>query len=620
MQWRSDDPDRPETETEMSDGLDGEEVDLTCPSCSNDLMADDRFLAYRVCGGCGRHFSIGARERVSLLVDAGVFQELDTPAELPSSDHERLPPAERLAEYQHQQVIGEAVVTGFGSIGGCYTAIVALDDHLVSHSLGAILSGKVIAAFEYARREKLPLVLLAAGGTQKVPAGPLSLAQGSRLATAAAQLHLDGVVMIGVLTQPMSTGVFATLVSHCDVLYSEPHVSLHEGGGGLDARETDTSAASLLAGGWIDGIIERPHLAAEIGRCVETVTAVGIARPAVDGSRISDVRATGDRPMENARPVAAPGIDECLRLLVPDAMHVRGDRVRGDNPAAICGIGRLDTVSVAFAGLVRPDGPIEPEAAAIAARKITRLARLASRLELPLVILADGGESEAQVPFSVELAYAGSSLASTLALLPVPVVSVGSGHITGALATLMMNADRQYLMSGAVVFPPPEPATGWQPGRPAGSRTGVDAISAVDCLRLGLIDGVIPAPDQRDAAAWAAAIRREVLQALAELGGTGQRRLLDTRVLRQRALGQSTPDGLAEARSELWALQEWQRSVERNVERSLGEWRGRWENLKANQPKLNFQRPDMGDLAARMRARRSELLERAGRGDRPAPD
>jgi len=287
--------------------------------------------------------------------------------------------------------------------------------------------------------------------------------------------------------------------------------------------------------------------------------------------------------------------------------------------AAICGIGRLDTVSVAFAGIVPPDGGIDPGTVAIAARKIGRLARLASRLELPVVILADGGDATIQVPFSVEGAYAGAALASSLALLPVPIVSVGMGHIPGTLATLLMNADRQFLMAGAVVTPPPARATGWQPGRPAGLRPGTDAIGAVDCYRLGLIDGVVPGleeSDPADAAPWANAIRVSVVQALAELGGTGQRRLLDTRTLRQRTLGQSTPDGLAEARSELWALQEWQRSVERNVERSLDEWRGRWENLKANQPRLSFQRPDIGDLAARMRARRTELLERAGLGDR----
>ena len=260
---------------------DVEPLDLACPSCRSDLTFDDRFLEYHVCGSCGRHFAIGPRERIALLVDSGVFHEMDLPVDEPPVDQDRLPAAERRAEYHHLQVIGDAVITGYGSISGSYVMIVALDDRLVSRSLGAKLSDKIIRAFEYARREKLPVIVLAAGGAHAVPAGPLSLAQGSRLATAAAQLHLDGVPMVGVFSQPSSTGILATLVAHCDVLLSEPDVVLHEGGPGLDARVRDVGAESLLMDGWIDGIVERPRLAGEIGHFIDVVTSVG-HRPARD--------------------------------------------------------------------------------------------------------------------------------------------------------------------------------------------------------------------------------------------------------------------------------------------------------------------------------------------------
>src|SRR6187402_3288118 len=95
MHLRPEVPGRTNGTNAGGDTLDSEQFDLTCPSCSNNLMADDRFLSYRVCGDCGRHFSIGARERVALLVDSGVFQELDAPAEDPAPDRDRLPPAER---------------------------------------------------------------------------------------------------------------------------------------------------------------------------------------------------------------------------------------------------------------------------------------------------------------------------------------------------------------------------------------------------------------------------------------------------------------------------------------------------------------------------------------------
>jgi hypothetical protein len=142
-------------------------------------------------------------------------------------------------------------------------------------------------------------------------------------------------------------------------------------------------------------------------------------------------------------------------------------------------------------------------------------------------------------------------------------------------------------------------------------------LTAHDCERFGLVDGVIPEPAggaHAEPEETIAAVRDTLLAALAELTGTGQRRLLDTRQRRQRYLGQSTPAGLAAARSELWELHELQRSVGRSID----DWRERWEQLKASQPRLSFQRPDMADLATRLRARRTELLERAGLGDRSA--
>ena len=260
---------------------------------------------------------------------------------------------------------------------------------------------------------------------------------------------------------------------------------------------------------------------------------------------------------------------------------------------------------------------------ASAARKIGRLARLAGRFELPLVLLVDGGPVRADEGFAPDSAFAVSGLASMLAVLPVPVIAIGIGRVSGTLSTALMAGDRQFLLSSAVYAPPfdganvhgnfpPQPR---QP-RPQG-RAGVGpaVLTARDCERLGLVDRVIDEPRpgaHTDPDGTMAAVRASMLQALAELTGTGQRRLLDTRQRRQRTLGQSTPEGLAAARSELWEMQELQRSVGRSID----EWRVRWDQLKASQPRVSFQRPDIAELATKLRTRRAELLERAGLGDR----
>jgi acetyl-CoA carboxylase carboxyl transferase subunit beta len=598
-------------------GEESAELDLTCPSCGADLIDNERFVSHRVCGSCGRHFAIGARERIALLVDTGVFQELETSVTVPEDTiaHDQLPTAERLAEHQHLQVIGEAVVTGFGSIGGVYTVIIALDDHLVGHILGALMSEKVMHAFEYAQSQKLPVVLLAASGTASVPAGPLSLAQGSRLAAALARLHLAGVPILGALAHPLSAGMFGSLAVHCDVLLSEPGVVLHEAAGATGMPGGARTAESLLADGWIDDIVDRDQLAGRIGHFADLVTTIGMVRPtSMPVGR--DSRPGSNRQASNRKSATRrTGIHEYVRHLIPNAIDLRGDRISGDVAGVACGFGRLESMTVAFAALAADSGAgARP---AVAARKIIRLVRLAGRFELPVLLFVDGHPGGRAAGFAPDAAFAEAQLASVLSLTPVPIITVGLGELSGPLPTMLMNGDRQYMLSSAVCAPTLEVTPGWQPGRPAGARGAAPVLTARDCERLGLIDGVIPESDfgeGNDQAGTVAALRGTLAQALAELNGTGQRRLLDTRLRRQRSLGQSTPEGLAEARSELWALQDWQR----NVERSIDEWRGRWEHLKTSQTRISFQRPDIADLAARVRARRSELLERAGLGDRSA--
>jgi hypothetical protein len=138
--------------------------------------------------------------------------------------------------------------------------------------------------------------------------------------------------------------------------------------------------------------------------------------------------------------------------------------------------------------------------------------------------------------------------------------------------------------------------------------------------------------------AWAATtVKHALVRVLAELSTSGPRRLVESRHQRHRVLGQETEEGRAAIRLELRELQEWQHSVAK----SFDDWRSRWEHRLAQQPRLNFQRrdlseianrfqrpeltditsrfqrPDLRDLATKLRARRQEILERAGRADRP---
>src|SRR4030042_4468064 len=61
---------RQKEETEVST-----EARERCLVCGADLSASELYKRYRVCDSCRFHYSLSARERIDLLVDAGSFNE-----------------------------------------------------------------------------------------------------------------------------------------------------------------------------------------------------------------------------------------------------------------------------------------------------------------------------------------------------------------------------------------------------------------------------------------------------------------------------------------------------------------------------------------------------------------
>lgn len=574
-------------------------LDLTCPSCGADLLDDDAFLNYRVCGGCQRHFGLSARERVTLLVDSGRFDELRVSLSPVADDGTGdLASPSRSSAHHDSQVIGEAIVTGVGRIAGIDVTVIALDDHLVGAALGALMTDKVILALDHATSNHLPVVMICAGN-QAVSTGPLAILQGARLASAFAQVHLAGLAVIGVLVHPVSSSIVSTIGAHADVLIAEPGLQVSSTQAGFDEAAQRTMASDLLAGGWVDAVCPRAQLPALIGTALDLICNA-------HASRITTI--VGHRPfwLRNG-PREATGDDLVLEQRLFDSwLALRGDRVTGDDPAVRGGIGRIEGSTV-VAAIVDAK---EQAAGAAGARKIVRLARLAGRLELPLVLMIDAVQVSPARSFDPELAAASSALSAMLPMMPVPVIAIGLNDIGGWLAPCLMGGDRLFL-AGQASITVARSHPGSLPGPRPQSRFGDSqaTLSAAMGVRLGMVDGVIQPPDDD----LAGAVRSMIRDALAELAGISSRRLVDSRQRKIRAMGQSTPEGVAAARHEMWELQEWQKSVGKSID----DLRERWEHIRASQPRVSLQRPDISELAARLRARRAELIERARHaGDR----
>lgn len=596
-----------ESDASMDDVL-----DLSCPGCGADLLGDALYASHRVCGGCSRHFPMRPRERIALLADDGSFVEMN--AALLSVDPVRFGNAGE-SNVVGSDVLADAVVTGTAWFGGREAVVIALDDALIGAVLGAVTGEKTLAAFEVAQQRRIPCLLMVAGGTARMDAGPLSLVQHNRLAATFARLHVSGVPVIGVVTHPTSAPMFQSLASHCDLLVAEPGAKVGAWGGlaGVAAPDAPTTPDELMQAGLLDSVVDRVALRGFIERLLNLIAQQSPPYRPIASTRSDSALPSARDALEASQRERRPTARDVASAIASVWIPVRGDRLERDDDAVIGGIARIHARSVVVIALDRMAG--SPTLSSV--RKATRLARLAGHLDLPLLMLVDTNRQSLrqQAPFAV--GQGSAKLASVLSLLPVPVVSVVVGIAGGPLSLAALQADRVLMQTNAVLCSTsseiPVPFT---IRHRASDELGVVA-PAHECLRLGLADAVIdeprPAADM-DPESANERVRQAVNEAIGEIAASGQRRLLDRREARLRSLGQSTPEGRAAAIHEVGDLQDWQRALGETID----EWRDRWEQRRSQTGKMTLQRPDLGELAGRLRARRTELLERTGIGERLA--
>lgn len=107
-----------------------------------------------------------ARERVSLLVDEGSFQELDRFVKHQCSDF----------GMQATRISGDGVITGFGKVFGRDIALFSQDFTVLGGSLSRAQSGKICKVMDMAVQLGMPIVGLNDSGGARIQEGVESLA------------------------------------------------------------------------------------------------------------------------------------------------------------------------------------------------------------------------------------------------------------------------------------------------------------------------------------------------------------------------------------------------------------------------------------------------------------
>jgi acetyl-CoA carboxylase carboxyl transferase subunit beta len=196
----------------------------TCPSCGSHYRDDELRASLGVCGQCGHHFPIPARDRIAHLADPDTFEE--EAGDLRSADpldfFDLRPYTERLAEAELETGLGEAIVIGRMELDGHPCELSVMDFSFMGGSMGSAVGEKFACACESAATRGVPLISVTASGGARMQEGILSLMQLPKTVCAVEDLHDAGCAMISVMAHPTTAGVLASFASLGDVLLAEP--------------------------------------------------------------------------------------------------------------------------------------------------------------------------------------------------------------------------------------------------------------------------------------------------------------------------------------------------------------------------------------------------------------
>jgi acetyl-CoA carboxylase carboxyl transferase subunit beta len=528
-----------------------------CLSCHADLTDSPEYAEFRVCPACRFHYNVGARRRVSLLADKGTFRETNRsyialdPISF-SKDYRR-----RVQGEQKRTGLADAIITGTVRIGRNRAVLAVIDFRFLGGTIGSVVGEKLAQAFELAARRRRPIVVVVSGGSARLQEGPLALAQLAKVAAAQRRLAAARVPMICVLANPTTGAAYAGFASLADYIVAEPGAlvgyatlrAAREASGGRLPADAHT-AEGQLQNGMIDAVVDR----AQLGELLTTLLSLFASRKRVkapkreeDGTGEQDGAAGAWHEVQLSRHAQRPTARDYLALISRRFIEFRGDRVTGDDPAVVCGIGEIGGEAVIVAGQQsaasdtdRPETWIRPEGF----RKARRAMQLAARFDMPLVTLIDtpgaypGADAEAR-----GLGYAIASCTATLADLPTATVAAIVGEAGGEAALAFGVADRALMLEHATFsVVPPERAAQliYRDSTKVEEAAEALHLTARECRALKLIDVVVPEPPggaHQDHEAAARRLGTAIARALAETHGTPVRRLLEQRYRKYRALG-----------------------------------------------------------------------------------
>jgi acetyl-CoA carboxylase carboxyl transferase subunit beta len=240
-----------------------------CEGCSALIYKKDLDANEKVCPKCGYHFKVGARERLQMLFDNGVYQTYSE--NLVSTDPlkfaDRQPYSQRIKKAHQVTGLYDAMINAQGTLGQRPTLISAMEYNFIGGSMGSVVGEMLALAIEKAIAERMPLIIVSASGGARMHEGALSLMQMAKVSAALARLDDAHLPYISVLTDPTTGGVTASYAMLGDLNIAEPGALIGFAGPRVIEQTIRQKLPKgfqrsefLLQHGMLDAIVDRREL------------------------------------------------------------------------------------------------------------------------------------------------------------------------------------------------------------------------------------------------------------------------------------------------------------------------------------------------------------------------
>jgi acetyl-CoA carboxylase carboxyl transferase subunit beta len=195
-----------------------------CENCGEIIYKKELEKRLYVCLKCNYHFRVGYEFYVSLLLDAGTFEEFN--ANMMAADPLNFEHSKKYTDQYAGAVkktgLKEAVITGVGKLDGNNVVIALMDFRFLGGSMGSVVGEKISRAIDKALEMRCPMLILSSSGGARMHEGILSLMQMAKTSAKLARLAKNKIPYISILTNPTTGGTTASYAMLGDINLAEP--------------------------------------------------------------------------------------------------------------------------------------------------------------------------------------------------------------------------------------------------------------------------------------------------------------------------------------------------------------------------------------------------------------